>query len=91
MLNTISPAVAQFAMPAIRQGARDAIRLGSACVTLYAGVAAVALVGYGTYFGGTRAYRGTRQAYTWARDKARNTPALALPAATAIAEAAAAA
>jgi hypothetical protein len=86
MLSTISPAVVQLAMPAIRQGARDAIRLGSACVTLYAGVAAVALVGYGAYFGGTRAYRGTRQAYTWASKQARSVPPIALPATAPVVE-----
>jgi len=86
MLNTISPAVIQFAMPAARQGARDAIRLASACVTLYAGVAAVAFVGVGAYFGGTRAYSGTRRAYTWAREQARSVPPIALPAAAPVAD-----
>ena len=51
MLTSIAVPVVQFAAPAIRQGARDAIRIGTAGVALYAGIAAIALVGYGAYLG----------------------------------------
>ena len=78
MLTSIALPVAQFVAPAIRQGAQDAIRFGTAGVALYAGVAAIALLGYGSYMGATRTYRGARSAYSWAGTKVRRT-AIALP------------
>jgi|HubBroStandDraft_4_1064222.scaffolds.fasta_scaffold632329_1 hypothetical protein len=78
MINTIAPAVIQFAMPALRQGARDGIRIMSASVTLIAGVAAVSVIaGVGSAIG-SAAYRGTRKAYNWAREA--RMPILAIPA-----------
>jgi hypothetical protein len=79
MLTSIALPVAQFVAPAIRQGAQDAIRFGTAGMALYAGIAAIALLGYGSYMGATRTYRGARSAYSWAGTKVRRTP-IALPA-----------
>jgi len=79
MFTSLALPVAQFAAPAIRQGAQDAIRFGTAGVALYAGIAAIALLGYGTYVGATRTYRGARSGCNWANAKARRTP-IALPA-----------
>ena len=79
MLTSIALPVAQFVAPAIRQGAQDAIRFGTAGMALYAGIAAIALLGYGSYMGATRTYRGAQSAYSWADAKVRRTP-IALPA-----------
>jgi len=84
MLTSIALPVAQFAAPAIRQGAQDAIRFGTAGVALYVGIGALALLGYGAYVGGTRTYRGACTAYTWTTNRVRRPP-IALPEASALA------
>jgi hypothetical protein len=89
MLTSIALPVAQFVAPAIRQGAQDAIRFGTAGVALYAGIATVALLGYGSYMGAICAYRGVRSAYTWAGTNVRRAP-LAIPAMAPVADPAAA-
>lgn len=61
----IAQPVARFVGPAIQQGMKDAVRGGTAVIVLYAGLAAVALVGYGAWLGGSAAYRGGRHAYSW--------------------------
>ncbi len=82
MLTSIAVPAVQFAAPAIRQGARVAIRIGTAGVVLYAAAAAVALVGYSAYLGSMRTRRGASSAYTWAGNKVRRTPlAIQAPAA----------
>jgi hypothetical protein len=77
MFANIAQPIVQFAAPAIRSGAQDAIRCLSATTVLTGVVAGIGVISLAAAAGGTLAFRGARSSYTWAANK-RSAP-IALP------------